>query len=431
MISVRLLGKRYHVAEREAKRSGRGGAGGPARLSEVIVEAGRRLICRIGGGKVGDHRDDFWALRGVSFSVSKGEVIGIVGRNGAGKSTLLKVLSQITPPTEGSFRIEGRVASLLEVGAGFHSELTGRENVYLYGAIIGMSRREISAKFDEIVAFAGVERFLDTPVKRYSSGMHVRLAFAVAAHFDSEVLILDEVFAVGDLSFRNKCFSQIGRSTDLGRTVLVVSHNLALIQNLCSRVLVLDGGQLVFDGPTESGVAKYLSAMDARTSDAVLPALESRPGSGRVRVANCGVEDGSGSPVSVIAAGSQWQVRIAYCADEDGQNLPLCAQVRICDLFGTPLFMHHSDLAGATTQSVCFGEFVWKCQRMQLQPGRYRIHVVLRFPSELLDQVEDALAFDVVEGDFFGGGRLYPVEFGKVLVEGDWSHTSTPLRSDL
>ncbi len=204
--------------------------------------------------------EEFWALRDLSFEVSQGEVLGIIGRNGAGKSTVLKILSRITEPTRGRITIEGRVASLLEVGTGFHPELTGRENIYLNGAILGMTRAEIRSKFDEIVAFAEVERFLDTPVKRYSSGMYVRLAFAVAAHLDPEILIVDEVLAVGDTQFQAKC---LGKMEDVsrrdGRTVLFVSHNMGVIQSLCPRCILLQSGRIAADGPSPEVVAQYLA----------------------------------------------------------------------------------------------------------------------------------------------------------------------------
>lgn len=201
----------------------------------------------------------FWAVRDVSFEIQPGEVVGIIGRNGAGKSTLLKLLSRITMPTEGRIELRGRVASLLEVGTGFHPELTGRENVYMNGTILGMTKREIDAQFDAIVDFSGVEKFIDTPVKRYSSGMTVRLGFAVAAHLDPEILIVDEVLAVGDVEFQRRCLSRMQSVADSGKTVLFVSHNLASIRSLTSRTIVLSGGRLIFDGPKDEGVARYVT----------------------------------------------------------------------------------------------------------------------------------------------------------------------------
>jgi len=201
--------------------------------------------------------EHFWALKGVDFSISRGEIVGVIGHNGAGKSTLLKVLTRITTPTEGEVRMTGRVASLLEVGTGFHPELTGRENIYLNGAILGMSKSEISEKFSEIVAFAEVEKFLDTPVKRYSSGMYVRLAFAVAAHLDVDILLVDEVLAVGDQEFQKRCFGKLNEVSEQGRTVLFVSHNLSAVAKLCDRALVMDKGKLCFDGDIKEGIRYY------------------------------------------------------------------------------------------------------------------------------------------------------------------------------
>ena len=204
--------------------------------------------------------EDFWALKDISFGVNKGEVIGVIGKNGAGKSTLLKVLSQITKPTEGRIEINGRVASLLEVGTGFHPELTGRENIFLNGTILGMSRKEVKAKFDEIVEFSGVEKFIDTPVKHYSSGMYVRLAFAVAAHLEPEILIIDEVLAVGDAEFQKKCLGKMKDVAEKGRTVIFVSHNMAAVEELCSKCFLLNHGELVFSGTSSETISKYLNS---------------------------------------------------------------------------------------------------------------------------------------------------------------------------
>ena len=229
-------------------------------------------------------REDFWALKDVAFEINQGEVVGIIGRNGAGKSTLLKILSQITEPTKGRIEIEGRVASLLEVGTGFHPELTGRENIYLNGAILGMKRAEIKRKFDEIVSFAEIEKFLDTPVKRYSSGMYVRLAFAVAAHLEPEILIVDEVLAVGDAEFQQKCLGRMDAVAKSGRTVLFVSHNLQAVSGLTSRCLLLSSGAVVGDGDTHAILSAYLCHDGAAESVYVAHPVGNRPEIVRVRI---------------------------------------------------------------------------------------------------------------------------------------------------
>jgi lipopolysaccharide transport system ATP-binding protein len=257
-ISVRGLSKRF----------GLGGQRTYGTLRESVVtavrSAGRRLLRRARRGAPAGSpgtpgANDLWAVRDVEFDIRPGEVVGVVGRNGAGKSTLLKLMSRITAPTAGEILIRGRVGSLLEVGTGFHPELTGRENVYLNGSILGMSRKEIERKFDEIVAFAEVERFLDTPVKRYSSGMYVRLAFAVAAHLEPEVLLVDEVLAVGDMAFQRKCLGKMGQVSRQGRTILFVSHNMTAVKSLCSRAILFEGGQLVADGEVDGVVQRYLT----------------------------------------------------------------------------------------------------------------------------------------------------------------------------
>jgi lipopolysaccharide transport system ATP-binding protein len=261
VISVEHLSKRYLVGHRAERNRQRGDYNLRDAIVRELRNATRKAADMARGRQIvqGDSVEEFWALRDVSFTVNKGEVLGIVGRNGAGKSTLLKILSRITEPTEGRIILRGRVSSLLEVGTGFHPELSGRENIYLNGAILGMSRAEIRRKFDEIVAFAEVEKFLDTPVKRYSSGMYVRLAFAVAAHLEPEILIVDEVLAVGDAEFQKKCLGKMDEVARGGRTVLFVSHNLAAIAQLANRAVLLDKGAVTIDGPVSEAVAAYLS----------------------------------------------------------------------------------------------------------------------------------------------------------------------------
>src|SRR3989454_11707731 len=250
-ILVEGLGKQYPIGDRKPYKTIR------ESITNTVLGPLRRLRTRLSAEVPADGEQAFWALKDVSFQVNRGEVIGVIGRNGAGKSTLLKILSRITEPTEGSVEIVGRVGSLLEVGTGFHPELTGRENVYLNGAILGMKRSEIDRRFDEIVAFSEIERFLETPVKHYSSGMYTRLAFAVAAHLEPEILMVDEVLAVGDAAFQKKCLGKMGDVAKAGRTVLFVSHNMGAIQSLCGHVIWLDAGQVVGEGDSRAVAAKY------------------------------------------------------------------------------------------------------------------------------------------------------------------------------
>jgi len=265
MIQVEGIGKRYWLGQSIRQDTLRDAIMHCARIGKVTAKAAESR-----------QKEHFWALREVSFGVGEGEVVGIIGRNGAGKSTLLKILSRITPPTEGRIRLRGRVASLLEVGTGFHPELSGRENIYMNGAILGMTRQEIRSRFDEIVSFAEVEKFLDTPVKRYSSGMYVRLAFAVAAHLEPEILLVDEVLAVGDSVFQKKCLGKIAEVATGGRTVLFVSHNMAAVQHLTSRSILLADGKLVADEETARVVATYLASGNQRAAAEDLSTRDAR-----------------------------------------------------------------------------------------------------------------------------------------------------------
>ena len=283
IITVENLSKRYLIGHSAAERY--------STFRDTIVgevrSFARKAMNMARGQQLiqGSEIEEFWALKNVSFDVKQGEIVGIIGRNGAGKSTLFKILSRITAPTEGRVTIKGRVASLLEVGTGFHSELSGRENIYLNGAILGMTRAEIRRKFDEIVAFAEIEKFLDTPVKRYSSGMYVRLAFAVAAHLEPEILIIDEVLAVGDADFQKKCLGKIDEvSRRQGRTVLFVSHNMVAVQSLCQRALMLSKGTLVVDGPVTSVVPRYLEPVQGAELNSCWTDKATAPGTSRLRI---------------------------------------------------------------------------------------------------------------------------------------------------
>jgi lipopolysaccharide transport system ATP-binding protein len=311
--------------------------------------------------------ENFWALKNVSFEIKQGEVVGIIGRNGAGKSTLLKILSRITEPTEGRIRIKGRVASLLEVGTGFHPELTGRENIYLNGSILGMSRAEIKAKFDEIVAFSEVEKFLDTPVKRYSSGMYVRLAFAVAAHLEPEILIVDEVLAVGDAEFQKKCLGKMEDASKGGRTVLFVSHNMPSILRLCQRVVLLQGGTLAGDGLAEEIAHQYLSSGANRAAERVWSTPEQAPGDEVAKLHAVRVRSSRGKITETIDVSEPFEIEVEYWNLQD--RIKPTVSIHFTNEDGVLLFVSND-----------FSNHDWWSSTRQ--PGRVRARC--RVPAHLL-----------------------------------------------
>jgi len=355
-------------------------------------------VSRVGGGDgraVKSEPDTVWALRDLSLDVSRGEVLGIIGRNGAGKSTLLKILSRVTAPTEGSVKIKGRIASLLEVGTGFHPELTGRENVYLNGAILGMTKAEIRSKFDEMTEFSGCSRYIDTPVKRYSSGMVVRLAFSVAAHFDPEILIVDEVLAVGDIAFQQKCIGRMQQVAGQDRTVLFVSHNLGAVSRLCGRAAYLVDGTLDAVGPTDGIIARYMRASAGRLASLNLP-YEAAP----VTVRAFGVTDSSGVETSVYSTGETIRVTLACSL-----SLPE-PQLRI-----------GFDVVSLATQDVLFRSFDDDREDATRDPGEYRL--VCDVPAHLLlpGGYRIRLQIEIHDQRWLVDGELYR-DISVVLTDG-------------
>jgi lipopolysaccharide transport system ATP-binding protein len=322
-IAADQLSKRYRIGELQAAYG---------TLREALARGTKRVLRMDHHG----HHEEVWALRDVSFEVSEGEVVGVIGRNGAGKSTLLKVLTRITMPTSGRAEIRGRVGSLLEVGTGFHPELTGRENVYLNGSILGMKRREIADKLDDIIEFAGIERFMDTPVKRYSSGMHVRLAFAVAAHLEPEILLVDEVLAVGDAEFQRRCLGRMEDLSQSGRTVLFVSHNMQAVSQLCDRALWLDQGRVVRDGVSSDVVATYLQSGLGASSSMEWPDLETAPGDSLARLRSARVVDEEGRVVRAVDVRSRVGIEIGFTVLEHGE--PLIPKIKVFDARGDVAF---------------------------------------------------------------------------------------------
>ena len=364
----------------------------------------------------------FWALKGVTFDIEAGQIVGILGRNGAGKSTLLKILSMITAPTSGRVRMKGRIASLLEVGTGFHQDYTGRDNVYMNGAILGMSQREVAAKFDEIVAFSGVEQFIDTPVKRYSSGMRVRLAFAVAAHLEAELLMIDEVLAVGDAAFQTKCLGKIGEVAGSGRTVLFVSHNAATIESLCTRGIVLNQGQLSFEGTQSEAIAHYAGLIAPENT--LLQDRTDREGTGELRVEEIELRNESGHRTATVRSGENVEFALHFHRTTPRDFPRLILRICITTQHGTPVFTQANWLAGDW-----FGElpergtFICQIPKLPLPEGTYRI--AYRILGQLrgadaLDSLENAAQLHVTAGDFFGTGHSIASNLGTALVEGHW-----------
>ncbi len=366
----------------------------------------------------GPKPNTFWALKDVSFSVKQGEVVGIIGRNGAGKSTLLKILSRITEPTSGRAVMRGRVASLLEVGTGFHPELTGRDNIFLNGAILGMRRREIERKFDEIVAFAEVEKFIDTPVKHYSSGMYVRLAFAVAAHLEPEILLVDEVLAVGDVGFQQKCLGKMGEVAKLGRTILFVSHAMAAVENLCDQAIVFKSGEIGFKGKVENGTSHYLKDFTVKSQQDDL--------SKRKR-----------------EAGYETVIRKIELFNSSGEKT---SSIAVCDCLTIKIhYQHHSPIKapyfGLTFQTAMGMNIFWvqtkyqnqnlpdlppsgvvSCQLPQvpLIPGKYFIHAGCGFRGAPLDYISQAKEIEILEKDIYKSGILPKPAAGHFIVNAKW-----------
>jgi lipopolysaccharide transport system ATP-binding protein len=376
-----------------------------------------------------DEPDTIWALKDVTFEVREGEVVGVIGRNGAGKSTLLKILSRITEPTRGRAELRGRVSSLLEVGTGFHPELTGRENVYLNGTILGMTKREIDRKFDEIVDFSGVEKFLDTPVKRYSSGMTVRLAFAVAAHLEPEILIIDEVLAVGDAEFQRKCLGKMQDVARGGRTVLFVSHNMAAVKQLCPRAILLYGGRVAASGRCADIVGTYLSKY-ARGDALDLRESTDRDGDGRVRITRLSLLGSHEVEVSHWESGNFVSIELEYAARETVQDATF--YIAIYDLFGQKLSLLSNRCTG-TRVKVARGTGTLRCQipRLPLAPGQYRANVaVLDEEHRLMDRVESAMNVPVHAGAFYGDRPMPNGDHGYLLIDQDWQQGSDSVLLD-
>jgi lipopolysaccharide transport system ATP-binding protein len=419
VITIEKLAKRYVIRHQLARREG---------LRHVLEESIRAPVRWLRSRRelVSREREEFWALRDVNFEVQEGEALGVVGRNGAGKSTLLKVLSRITEPTQGRIRLRGRVASLLEVGTGFHAELTGRENIFLNGAVLGMRRAETRRKFDEIVAFAAVEKFLDTPVKRYSSGMYVRLAFAVAAHLEPEILLVDEVLAVGDAAFQSKCLTKMGEVARGGRTVLFVSHNMAAVSSLCTRAVLIDQGRVVRTGPPPEVVDAYL-ARQATLGSVPLADRKDRTGEGRVVFTSAAILNDRLCEIDRATSGQDIVIALDYELQGSESCENATVQIKFAGVLGQPLFACLSRVTQRESLRLTRGgRILCRIPRLPLVAGRYTFTLWCTVGDVLEDLVREAGTLTVVEGDYFGTGKLPANQTGDFLVMNSWSVEKKP-----
>lgn len=368
--------------------------------------------------------DYVWALRDVNFKVDQGEVLGIIGRNGAGKSTLLKILSRTTTPTTGSVKVKGRIASLLEVGTGFHPELSGRDNIFLNGAILGMTTAEIKRKFDEIVDFAGVERYIDTPVKRYSSGMYVRLAFAVAAHLEPEILIVDEVLAVGDAEFQKKCLGKMKDvSVNDGRTVLFVSHNMAAVQNLCTKALYMEQGKVVFDSAdVQTALNYYLSSTNKMLSSNIAERKD-RDGNGDIRIKSFDMLNQNHEELQVAISGSNLNFRIGYEIKKPKQYGKIQVAFSLTRVDGFLISVFSNEYTLEEFEGIAHdGFFECNIPRFPVDAGEYLVNLILKENGEIVDWVKEATSVKVETGDYFGTGKVFQDSHRAVFIDHNWKH---------
>lgn len=357
--------------------------------------------------------DYVWALQDINFEIERGEVIGIIGKNGAGKSTLLKILSRVTAPTTGSIKFGGRVASLLEVGTGFNGEMTGRENIYLNGAILGMTKKEITSKLDEIIEFSGCQRYIDTPVKRYSTGMYVRLAFAVAAFLEPEILIIDEVLAVGDAEFQKKA---IGKMQDIssgqGRTVLFVSHNMAAVKSLCTRGIVMENGKVDFVGQIDDSINHYLANKKEYTNIKLIDRKD-RIGSGKVKITDVSID------INGIMTGSRFKVDLSYETSEEKVEINEFG-ISIWDLKENRIISISSTFKNQLQNFSYNGKVICEIMELPLVKGIYSLNCFVGSIFGLEDYIENILQFEVIENDIYGTGKTIDPEWGMIAVDHNW-----------
>lgn len=419
-IKVENLGKSYQIGHNAAQ-SERYTA-----LRDVIAHNAKNLARKTRDmfqGKAivqGDEVEEYWALKDINFEIKQGDRVGIIGRNGAGKSTLLKILSRITEPTTGRVTINGRVASLLEVGTGFHPELTGRENIFLNGAILGMSRREIQRKFDEIVDFSEVEKFLDTPVKRYSSGMYVRLAFAVAAHLEPEILVIDEVLAVGDAQFQKKCLGKMDDVSKGGRTVLFVSHNMAAVQSLCTRGIFMAKGNMISDDDIQGVVAKYME-ITSNFGSVSISDRQDRRGSQQLKFTDFEIRNCQEHVVNSVCTGDPVNL-VLYYQSKDGVELrDVHVSIGVYERLGDKLLHLSTKLQQSSFERIPpSGKIICNLPSLPLQPGTYSLNIQSIVGGDEADWLQEASSIEVHASDYLGSGKLPQENEGRYVLKHSW-----------
>ena len=405
IIEVRNLSKKYKIGAKQKRYLS---------LRDQMVSGVKEIFNRNGKSRP----DDFYALKDVSFNIYPGDTLGIIGRNGAGKSTLLKILSKITPPTSGSVKLRGRVASLLEVGTGFHPELTGRENIFLNGAILGMKHWEVKKQFDEIVNFSGVEQFLDTPLKHYSSGMQLRLAFAVAAHLEPEILLIDEVLAVGDAEFQKKCLGKMDEVSKSGRTVLFVSHNLGAIEKLCKRVMIINSGKLTTLDKVNVAIKEYETLIPKSEFCSFLSSKK-RVGTGDFRFLDISIVNKFNRITNVLTSGEFYQFRIRYQLKNELKKVVF--KILFYNKLNQEIIFTCCNLHSANFFDLQKKEGIITCciPRFPLNTGQYYISLRGNNNFVLSDKIDFAIEFSVDRGDYFKTGRMPPANEG-ILVNHFW-----------
>ena len=419
VIKVENLGKKYLISHQRPERY--------VALRDVISDNVKKITRKVinfnnKNDEIVPSREEFWALKGVSFEVEKGDKVGIIGRNGAGKTTILKLLSRITEPSEGRIAIKGNVTSLLEVGTGFHPELTGRENIFLNGAILGMSKREIQKKFDEIVEFAEVEKFLDTPVKRYSSGMYVKLAFSVAAHLEPDILIIDEVLAVGDTRFQKKSLGKMEDVSRAGRTIIFVSHNMEAVENLCNRGILLDQGKILMDSNINEVVRNYIDNAMSDFKKLDVGKRVDRHGTGRIKVIGFRILDLNYEEVKFLESGKDYlfEIEVENNAKKDFENVEVSFD--IYDDRNTRVMLFRTDFTNDNLEiSSKGGKIYCKVNNLPLANGIYHFSIFMSIPGlEVFDYIKEIAYITIDGGDFFGTGSLGLPSHCKILHKAEW-----------